>query len=379
MNQVATTENAERRGTAVELYAAQVMGDESRAADLLRVLPRHVPAARFQRNLVNLLMQKPEMMKYDPRYVYREVSKAAALGLLLDPQLGEAYIVPVWNGKTKREEPQLRTGYRGIMKLGRQSGEIANLYPGEVRERDHFLADEGTEKRLEHQPDYTKPRGEPVCYYAVVIYKDGTKDFEVMDIESIHKIRDKSDAWRAYVAKKISSTPWATDQGEMCKKTVLRRLLKRVPQSPDLADAIALENDIAAERANVIELKAQPRPAIQGIAARLDQFANGDEPETFDEDTGEIAESPEASPPQEAAPSAPSDAAPTPADDGADNPMEPKLADAMQRGRAARQSSYAREVPKALAYKNRADEAAAFLAGWDDENLEIQSMNAGVV
>lgn len=226
----------------VESYALEVIGDPHREADLWSALPAHVKPERFKRNMINLFMQKPEMMQYDPRAVFCEVSKAAALGLLLDPQLGEAYIVPVWNGKAGRKEPELRCGYRGIMKLARQTDEIANLYPGEVRQNDHFFAEEGTAKRLEHRPDYTKPRGKPVCYYAVVHYKDGTSDHEVMDMESLYAIRDRSDGWRAFRAGKIKSTPWATDEGEMCKKTVLRRLLKRVPQSPELSDALAMEN-----------------------------------------------------------------------------------------------------------------------------------------
>jgi len=385
MSQVATTDSAPERpkGTAVEIYAAQVLGDGGRRADLLRVLPRHIPAARFERNLVNLLMQNPKMMQYPAPYVFREVSKAAALGLLLDPQLGEAYIVPVWNGATKREEPQLRVGYRGIMKLGRQSGEIDSLYPGEVCDLDSFDADEGTDKRLVHKPDYTRPRGNPVCYYAVVIYKNGAKDFEVMSIPDIHKVRDKSEGYRAFMAGKIKSTPWATDEGEMSKKTVMKRLCKRIPQSPDLAEALAVDD--AEENAfhNVIELKAQPQPKPQSIASRLDAFAgvpddHVDEP--VDPETGEIidaSQSPEtAASPQAAAPSAPSEAVSTPADDGAD---ALKLKEAKQRGREARGSGYSRELPKPYQYKSRAAEGAAFLAGWDEEDMEMKAAENGTV
>jgi recombination protein RecT len=384
MNQVATQEAAPERskGTAVELYTAQVLGD-NRRADLLRGLPRHIPVARFERNLVNLLMQNPKMMQYPAPYVFREVSKAAALGLLLDPHLGEAYIVPVWNGATKREEPQLRVGYRGIMKLGRQSGEIANLYPGEVCEFDFFDADEGTDKRLVHKPDYTKGRGNPVCYYAVVVYKDGTKDFDVMDIPQIHKIRDKSEGWKAFQAGRIKSTPWSSDEGEMCKKTVLKRLCKRVPQSPDLADAIAADDIEEEAYHNTIELQAQPqpRPEAKSIADRLNDFAEVDsDAEPVDPETGEVIDNPEtpepAAPPSAAAASAPIEASPPKADDGAD---ALKLAEAKQRGREAFGSGYKREVPKPYQYKNRAAEAEAFLAGWDEEAAEIKAAESGTV
>ena len=389
MNQVATQERTGRQLSPVETYTLQVIGDDEREADLWSALPDHVKPDRFKRNLVNLLMQKPEMMRYDPRYTFREVSKAAALGLLLDPQLGEGYIVPVWNGQAKRTEPQLRVGYRGLLKLARQSGDIANIYPGEVREADHFIADEGTDKRLEHQPDYTRPRGPAVCYYAVVIYKDGTKDFEVMDIESIHQIRDKSDAWRAYKAKKISSTPWATDEGEMCKKTVLRRLIKRVPQSPELSDAITMENtaDFDGEVVAVPSRRVQPVRPAGSIENRLDAFASGEEaaPESEAETNetsattvaAQVADQPEESPakaPPSSGETASSEAEEGTSPDDADLAKMPaKLKAARDKGAAARRSNYAREVPKALKGAAHTDEAEAFLRGWNDEDNEIRA------
>jgi recombination protein RecT len=231
-----------RQLSPVEHYTRQVIGDERHEADLWSALPDHVKPERFKRNMVNLFMQKPEMLHYDPRAVFCEVSKAAALGLLLDPQLGEAYIVPVWNPKAGGKVPELRCGYRGIMKLARQSDEISNLYPGEVRKNDVFKWTEGTNKQLIHEPAVDKPRGSPTHYYAVVQYKDGNHDFEVMDMHALHDIRERSDSWKAFKAGKIKSTPWDTDEGEMCKKTVLRRLLKRVPQSPELSEALGMEN-----------------------------------------------------------------------------------------------------------------------------------------
>ena len=388
MNEIVAQPQPERRASQVEIYTAQVLGDDSRTAELFRALPRHIPPARFQRNLLNLIMQKPEMLQYDARLVYREVSKAAALGLLLDPQLGEGYIVPVWNAKANRRDPELRCGYRGLIKLARQSGDIANLYPGAVHERDHFLADEGTEKRLEHQPDYTKPRGKPVCYYAVVIYKDGTKDFEVMDMESIYEIRAKSDGWRAFQSGKIKSTPWSTDEGEMCKKTVLRRLLKRVPQSPDLADALALDSEPLSSTANVIDVpRVAARPAAS-ISARLDQFANDGEADqaTDPAPADDINQDQPVEPGSQGSPasetpaaSASSEPQPPIEADGADAAQHPdNIKDAVARGRGARREKFPREVPKGYHYKSRQAEADAFLRGWDDENTKMNLEEFGM-
>jgi phage RecT family recombinase len=237
MNAVTPTQ----KSTPVEVYVGQVLPPE-KATDLFKSLPRHISPDRFERNLHNALMNNPDLMKADPRLVYREISKAVSLGLLLDPQLGEAYLIMAWNGKASRLEPQLRVGYRGLIKLGRQSGEITSIYAHEVCQNDFIECVLGDEKRLVHKPDLFGNRGPIVGYYAVVKYEGGETDFEPMTVAQVHEIRDRSDGWKAFKAEKIRSTPWSTDEVEMAKKTVIRRLVKRVPQSPELQEAIKIED-----------------------------------------------------------------------------------------------------------------------------------------
>ena len=69
------------RPSKVEEYRGQVLPPE-RAAELWRSMPSHIKPAVFERNLMNSLMANPALMDFDPRLVYREVVKAAALGLL---------------------------------------------------------------------------------------------------------------------------------------------------------------------------------------------------------------------------------------------------------------------------------------------------------
>jgi recombination protein RecT len=390
MNQITTQAQAERRVSPVEAYTAQVIGDEITSAELFRALPSHIPPERFKRNLINALMQNPDMLKYDPRLVYREVSKAAALGLLLDPQLGEAYIVPVWNAKAGRPEPQLRVGYRGIIKLGRQSGEITAIYAHEVHENDEIDCDLGVDKRLVHKPLLFGDRGRVVGYYAVAKFKDGEADFEPMTLDQIHAIRDKSDGWRAFKAGKIKSTPWSTDEGEMAKKTVIKRLCKRIPQSPDLATALSLENDAnPIEPTRIINLNAGRPLASQtrAIESRLDQFAAaGDQSpqhQPAEDAHPQSADEPEAfTAPAEAdgAPASSENSATDPGtEDDAGAPLPEKIVVAMEMGRGARRSGLPRETPRTLQYKSKQDEAAAFRRGWDEENLEIQAEDGGTV
>lgn len=255
----------------VEKFRQQVLPAD-KATDLWRSLPAHIKPAVFERNLVNAIMQNPSLMEFHPGLVYREVSKAAGLGLLLDPQLGEAYMVVAWNGKTKRKEPQLRIGYKGMCKLARQAGDVTNIYAHEVCAKDKIECHLGAEKKLIHVPDVFGDRGDVVGYYAVIKYADGSFDFEPMTVKQCREIRDRSDAWKAYTEKRIVSTPWATDEGEMSKKTVLRRLLKRQAQSPELAEAIRLEDEAEFMEAQTVQRVARdsepplPPPTSPAIA-----------------------------------------------------------------------------------------------------------------
>lgn len=241
----------------------------NRSKALFASMPAHVKPERFERNLAIALRQQPKLLECDPLLVFNEVSKAAALGLLLDPQLGEAYLIAANDWKSGKQVPQLRVGYRGLIKLGRQSGEIEMIYSHEVCRNDEFRCVLGDEKSLKHIPNLMEDRGDVGAYYAVVKFKDGATDFEVMPLREIHTIRDRSDGWRAFRAGKIKSTPWSTDEGEMSKKTVIRRLMKRLPQSPDLADALRIEDE-----ADYRDMR-DVTPEASGLAARLQQARGG--------------------------------------------------------------------------------------------------------
>ncbi len=237
MNQI-----VQHRPSKVDEYRIKVLPPE-RAAELWRSMPSHIKPAVFERNLMNALMANPALMDFDPRLVYREIVKAAALGLLLDPLLGEGYIVTAYNYKTKKTEPQLRVGYKGMNKLARQTGNVAGIYAHEVHALDDVECDLGFPKVFHHRPKLFADRGPIVGYVALITFKDGTFDFEPMSVEQCQAIRDRSDAWKAFKDGKIKSTPWSTDEAEMSKKTALRRLMKRQEQSPELMRAFQIEDE----------------------------------------------------------------------------------------------------------------------------------------
>lgn len=316
MNTVIDKDETEAKASPIDLYRVQVLPPE-KATDLWKSLPHHISPAVFERNLTNALMANTTLLTHNPRLVFREVSKAAGLGLLLDPQLGEAYMVTAYNYRTKRSEPQLRIGYRGMCKLARQTGNVKAIYVHEVCENDEIECDLGHPKTLHHRPRLFKDRGDVIGYLAVIAYKDEAFDFEPMSVKQTRAIRDRSDAWKAFQDGKIKSTPWSTDEEEMAKKTTLRRLMKRQDLSPEMRTAIEIE-----DRAEFPELRAiridhddgppAPPPAPQIPPPTPDVVEGGDDqsPPAPPEDDGPPA------PPAQSAATPPANKTPEPPVDG---------------------------------------------------------------
>lgn len=66
-----------------------------------------------------------------------------------------------------------------------------------------------------------------------------------MGVEEINLIRERSDGYRSWKAGKAQSCIWETDYGEMCRKTVLKRLTKYLPKTEKwekLGQAIEIDN-----------------------------------------------------------------------------------------------------------------------------------------
>lgn len=203
---------------------ATLLQSDSVQSAIARALPKHMTAERMIRVAMTALQKTPKLAECDQRSLVNALVQASELGLEPNTPLGEAYLIPYWNGTTKRTEAQLMPGYRGLIKLARQSEKIDGIYAELVFEKDFFSVELGLEKNLQHRPDLNSDdRGAMIGAYAVAKFKDGYTDFEYMNSAEIEKIRKRS--------KSGDNGPWKTDTGEMWRKTTIRRLTKRLPLS----------------------------------------------------------------------------------------------------------------------------------------------------
>lgn len=195
--------------------------------EFAKALPGHITADRFVRTAQTAISLTRNIEKVkNPQSLLAACTKAAADGLILDGR--EAALVVDHNG-----EVQYRPMMRGLLKLAYNTGMVKSISVQIVCENDEFEYILGDEERIFHKIDFKQKRGEAYAVYAVAHMNDGAVMREVMTVEQINKIRDRSDAYKAFKAKKIKSTPWHTDWEEMARKTVFRRLSKYLPSSTE--------------------------------------------------------------------------------------------------------------------------------------------------
>jgi len=188
-------------------------------------LPSVMTPERFTRIAVSALSTTPKLQDCHPMTFIGAMMTAAQLGLEPNTPLGQAYLIPFWNGKSKRMECQFQLGYKGMIDLAYRSGQISSIQAHVVRENDKFEYSYGLEPTLSHVPALAD-RGAPVSVYAVFKTKDGGFGFKVMSWEEVMQHGQR-------FSKSYGSGPWQTNPEEMAKKTVLKAVLKYAPLSSE--------------------------------------------------------------------------------------------------------------------------------------------------
>jgi recombinational DNA repair protein RecT len=160
------------------------------------------------------------------------IVQASQLGLEVGSGLGHAYLVPF------KGECKLMTGYKGLIELARRSGRVASIESRCVYEKDFFVYEYGMVVECKHKPSMEADRGKLTHVYAIAHLKEeGTRPIiEIMSVAQVEKIRENamsgnSDAWRKHF-------------DEMARKTVIRRLCKVLPMSPELAEGQNLDDAV---------------------------------------------------------------------------------------------------------------------------------------
>ena len=202
-----------------------------------------------------------DMAMQNRQSVYDAVVNVSAIGVSLNPAKKQAYLVP------RDGRICLDVSYMGLMDLAQATGSVKWAQASLVHEADTFTLN-GLDKPPTHVFNpFGKDRGEVVGVYCTIKTVDGDYLTHTMTYGECLAIRDRSQAWKSWVAKKAKSPgPWGTDEGEMVKKTCVKQAYKYWPKTDRLETAIQHLNEENGEGlASIAEEKLQaikPGPVI---------------------------------------------------------------------------------------------------------------------
>lgn len=215
-------------------------------------LPRHIKPDHLIRVALTSIMRNPKLAECTQASLIQCLLDCAALGLDPGGPLGDAHLIPFNNRRANRVDCQMIVGYQGLVRLVRNTNELASVSAHVIYERDEFMVVLGDDERIVHKPYWgdDSDRGAMIGAYAIAKFKNGGIQRAIMTRAQIDGIMRRSKS------SFKDDSPWKSDYDEMSKKTVLRRLCKLLPKSAELHKALEMDADRFADpiSATMLEL-----------------------------------------------------------------------------------------------------------------------------
>lgn len=261
--QVATT--TEKALTPIQAMRGTL---EKMKADFQSALPPQIPVDKFIRTTLTAIQMQPDLLDTDRRSLLGSCMKAAQDGLIPDGREAALVIFRTKEGPKTQYMPMVG----GILKKIRNSGELASISANVVYDKDQFEYELGDYEAIKHKPFLGAERGKAIAVYAIARTKDGAIYREVMSVTEVEKVRQASRA--------KDSGPWVQWWDEMARKTVIRRIAKRLPSSADVDAVFDSDNETFVQQ-DTVDLGPAPSIDNPGEPSRL-------KAQIIDAETGEL-------------------------------------------------------------------------------------------
>ena len=201
-------------------------------ADVMRGIEGIVASGADPKQLLNMILvaasRTPALYRCTKASILQCLMRSAETGLALNGR--EAAAVPYGT------EATFIPMYQGLIKNMVSNNVVSRIEARVVYAEDVFSLQYGTQPQIRHVPTMNDTRGSIVGAYSVAFFRTGGTQFDYMPIKDLDAIRERSRA--------KNSGPWVTDTEEMYRKTVVRRLCKYLPLSPELQDALTADQDV---------------------------------------------------------------------------------------------------------------------------------------
>lgn len=216
--------------TVLDMARSEIVGMR---ADFERLLGGAVQVERFERAVLTAIATAPQLLELPKDTLLDACRKAASDRLMPDGK--EGAIIPRWNEKSRRMEAAWQPMVRGIVKIAKLYAGVQSVICELVYEGEPFRVLQGDIQRIDHERkvECVAPGKEIACY-AIFVYgaEPHQREREIMSRAQIEAIRERSPGG----AK--GKGPWATDWGEMARKTLIHRLGKRMATKDEAGESL---------------------------------------------------------------------------------------------------------------------------------------------
>lgn len=217
---------------------------KSRKQQFMQAMPKHINFDKFLRVVMTSIISNPKLLECDKGELMLKMMHCATLGLQPDGLNGEAYLIPFKNNRGNRMDCQMIIGYKGLVKLARQSGELTSINAFVVHENDELVLD--AFQGCSYKPLLKGDRGAVIGFLGVALFKENEAyQYRYMSVEEVEKVRDESQGYisaKKYAKNGKINSPWTSHFNAMGEKTVIRRLCKLLPSSVELNNALHIES-----------------------------------------------------------------------------------------------------------------------------------------
>lgn len=223
-------QQAPQRVSAIAQFHNFVTGEEQR---LRKLLPRDANTTNWIAQTISYFRQNPTLLQCTQRSQLNVVLRAARVGVAIDGQ--QSAILKF------KDEAVWVIGYKGLVHLAAKYAKILDVDAEAVYAKDKFeIRKSSAGDVLEWSPFLGKQadRGDLIGFWAKCTLPNGRCRFAWMTVEEVLLIKNRA------LARSRNTGPWTTDEVEMSKKTVVKRLFKLIDVEPRLTLAVNIDNAV---------------------------------------------------------------------------------------------------------------------------------------
>jgi phage RecT family recombinase len=217
---------------------------------------------RFVTISLDAIVSDKRLIQADPLSLIAAIRRSAMLGLEPSPALGDGAIVAYRDRDSGKLIASFQPMYRGLAKLSRRHPDVRSIDWQIVFENDYFEYRVGVDVVIDHRPALDGNPGAIRGAYAFGRMSDGSVIPQYLSIAQILKVRDQaSREWR----ENGESSLWGRWPEQMALKTVVKRLMTKLPLDPLAAEVLAEDNSV-----DTPPTVSTPRPKqLTGLRSRL--------------------------------------------------------------------------------------------------------------